>query len=137
MWFDHRFEDRDLNLATRSQKKVARRGVLLMTPINSEIKTWHCVVGQKTHINSKPESWETWSAESSRKPTKFIYLSMVLLIFKLFISSHPLKLEGVLCVYVLLLHEGQAEIHFDLSLLGKPLSMGSLSVEHYVSVLHR
>jgi hypothetical protein len=36
---------------------------------------------------------------------------MVLLVLKLFVSSHPLKLEGVLCIYVLLLHEGQAENH--------------------------
>jgi hypothetical protein len=31
---------------------------------------------------------------------------MVLLVLKLFVSIHPLKLEGVLCIYVLLLHEG-------------------------------
>jgi hypothetical protein len=37
---------------------------------------------------------------------------MVLLVLKLFVSSHPLKLEGVLCIYVLLLHEGQTEYHF-------------------------
>jgi hypothetical protein len=37
---------------------------------------------------------------------------MVLLVLKLLVSSHPLKLEGVLCIYVLLLHEGQAESHF-------------------------
>jgi hypothetical protein len=37
---------------------------------------------------------------------------MVLLVLKLFVSSRPLKLEGVLCIYVLLLHEGQAEYHF-------------------------
>jgi hypothetical protein len=37
---------------------------------------------------------------------------MILLVFKLFVSSRPLKLEGVLCIYVLLLHEGQAENHF-------------------------
>jgi hypothetical protein len=37
---------------------------------------------------------------------------MVLLVLKLFVSSHPLKLDGVLCIYVLLLHEGQAENHF-------------------------
>jgi hypothetical protein len=48
---------------------------------------------------------------------KFIidwFMIMVLLVLKLFVSSHPLKLEGVLCIYVLLLHEGQAEIHFDM-----------------------
>jgi hypothetical protein len=39
---------------------------------------------------------------------------MILLVLKLFVSSHPLKLEGVLCIYVLLFHEGQAEIHFDM-----------------------
>jgi hypothetical protein len=39
---------------------------------------------------------------------------MVLLVLKLFVSSHPLKLECVLCIYVLLFHEGQAEIHFDM-----------------------
>jgi hypothetical protein len=37
---------------------------------------------------------------------------MVLLVFKLFVSSRPLKLEGV--IYVLLFHEGQAENHFDM-----------------------
>jgi hypothetical protein len=37
---------------------------------------------------------------------------MVLLVLKLFVSSHPLKLEGVLYIFVLLLHEGQAEYHF-------------------------
>jgi hypothetical protein len=30
---------------------------------------------------------------------------------KLLVSSRPLKLEGVLCIYVLLSHEGQAENH--------------------------
>jgi hypothetical protein len=46
---------------------------------------------------------------------KFIidwFMIMVSLVLKLFVSSHPLKLEGVLCIYVLLLHEGQAEYHF-------------------------
>jgi hypothetical protein len=33
------------------------------------------------------------------------------LVLKLFVSSCPLKLEGVLCIYVLLFHEGQAENH--------------------------
>jgi hypothetical protein len=37
---------------------------------------------------------------------------MVLLVPKLFVSSHPLKLEGVLCIYVLLLHKVRAENHF-------------------------
>jgi hypothetical protein len=37
---------------------------------------------------------------------------MVLLVLKLFVSSQPLELEGVLCIYVLVLHEGQAEYHF-------------------------
>jgi hypothetical protein len=36
---------------------------------------------------------------------------MVLFVLKLFVSSRPLKLEGVLFIYVLLLHEGQAENH--------------------------
>jgi hypothetical protein len=46
---------------------------------------------------------------------KFIidwFMIMVLLVLKLFVSSHPLKLEGVICIYVLVLHEGQAEYHF-------------------------
>jgi hypothetical protein len=46
---------------------------------------------------------------------KFIidwFMIMVLLVLKLFVSSRPLKLEGVLCIYVLLLHEGQDEYHF-------------------------
>jgi hypothetical protein len=48
---------------------------------------------------------------------KFIihwFLIMVLLVLKLFVSNRPLKLEGVLCIYVLLFHEGQAENHFDM-----------------------
>jgi hypothetical protein len=40
------------------------------------------------------------------------FMIMVLLVLKWFVSSRPLKLEGVLCIYVLLLHEGQAEYHF-------------------------
>jgi hypothetical protein len=36
---------------------------------------------------------------------------LVSLVLKLFVSSRPLKLEGVLYIYVLLLHEGQAENH--------------------------
>jgi hypothetical protein len=46
---------------------------------------------------------------------KFIidrFMIMVLLVLKLFVSSRPLKLEGVICIYVLLFHEGQAENHF-------------------------
>jgi hypothetical protein len=39
---------------------------------------------------------------------------MVLLVLKLFVSSRPLKLKGVLCIYVLLFHEGQAENHFSI-----------------------
>jgi hypothetical protein len=39
---------------------------------------------------------------------------MVLLVLKLFLSNRPLKLEGVLCIYVLLFHEGQAENHFTM-----------------------
>jgi hypothetical protein len=34
---------------------------------------------------------------------------LVSLFLKLFVSSRPLKLEGVLCIDVLLFHEGQAE----------------------------
>jgi hypothetical protein len=41
---------------------------------------------------------------------------MVLLVLKLFVSSRPLKLEGVLCIYVLLLQEGQVENHFAMFL---------------------
>jgi hypothetical protein len=42
------------------------------------------------------------------------FMITVLLVLKLFISSLPLKLEGVLCISVLLFHEGQAENHFDM-----------------------
>jgi hypothetical protein len=48
---------------------------------------------------------------------KFIidwFIIMVLLVLKLFVSSRPLKLEGVLCIYVLLFYEGQAKNHFDM-----------------------
>jgi hypothetical protein len=38
-------------------------------------------------------------------------MMLVSLVLKLLVSSHPLKLEGVLCIYVLLLHEGQAKNH--------------------------
>jgi hypothetical protein len=46
-------------------------------------------------------------------PKVFIdwFMIMVSLVLKLFISSRPFKLEGVLCIYVLLFHEEQAEIH--------------------------
>jgi hypothetical protein len=37
---------------------------------------------------------------------------IALLVLKLFVSSRPLKLAGVLCIYVFLFHEGQAENHF-------------------------
>jgi hypothetical protein len=46
---------------------------------------------------------------------------MVSLVLKLFVSSRPFKLEGVLCIYVLLLHEGQAE---------NPLLCFSIRFEH-------
>jgi hypothetical protein len=39
------------------------------------------------------------------------FIILVSLVLKLFVSSRPLKLEGVLCIYVLLFHEGQAENH--------------------------
>jgi hypothetical protein len=39
------------------------------------------------------------------------FMIMVSLVLKLFVSSRPLKLEGVLCIYVLLFHEGQAKNH--------------------------
>jgi hypothetical protein len=46
---------------------------------------------------------------------KFIidwFMIMVWLVLKLFVSSRPLKLEGVLRIYVLLFYEGQAKNHF-------------------------
>jgi hypothetical protein len=51
---------------------------------------------------------------------KFIidwFMVMVLLVLKLFVSSRPLTLEDVLCIYVLLFHEGQAENHFTMFFL--------------------
>jgi hypothetical protein len=36
-------------------------------------------------------------------------MMLVPLVLKLLVSSRPLKLEGVLCIYVLLSLEGQAE----------------------------
>jgi hypothetical protein len=46
-------------------------------------------------------------------PKVFIdwFMMLVLLVLKLLVSSRPLKLEGVLCIYVLLFHEGQVENH--------------------------
>jgi hypothetical protein len=38
-------------------------------------------------------------------------MMLVSLVLKLLVSSRPLKLEGVLCIYVLLSHEEQAENH--------------------------
>jgi hypothetical protein len=38
-------------------------------------------------------------------------MMLVSLVLKLLVSSRPLKLEGVLCIYGLLSHEGQAENH--------------------------
>jgi hypothetical protein len=38
-------------------------------------------------------------------------MMLVSLVLKLFVSSRPLKLEGILRIYVLLSHEGQAENH--------------------------
>jgi hypothetical protein len=34
---------------------------------------------------------------------------MVSLVLKFLVSSRPLKLEGVICIYVLQFHEGQAK----------------------------
>jgi hypothetical protein len=44
-------------------------------------------------------------------PKVFIdwFIILVSLVLKLFVSSRSLKLEGVLCIYILLFHEGQAE----------------------------
>jgi hypothetical protein len=36
---------------------------------------------------------------------------LVSLVLKLFVSTRPFKLEGVLCIYVFLFYEGQAENH--------------------------
>jgi hypothetical protein len=49
-------------------------------------------------------------------PKVFIdwFILLVSLVLKLFVSSRPLKLEGVLCIYVLLLYEGQAENHLNI-----------------------
>jgi hypothetical protein len=56
---------------------------------------------------------------------------MVLLVPKLFVSSHPLELEGVLCIYVLLIHEGQAEYHFAMfSLCSKQTSTFQCIIIH-------
>jgi hypothetical protein len=38
-------------------------------------------------------------------------MMLVSLVLKLFVSSRPLKLEGVLCIYVLLSYEAQAKNH--------------------------
>jgi hypothetical protein len=46
------------------------------------------------------------------------FMILVSLVLKLFVSSRPLKLEGVLCIYVLLFHEGQAENHLYVFLMG-------------------
>jgi hypothetical protein len=51
-------------------------------------------------------------SEFNMHSPKFIidwFIIIVSLVLKLFVSSRPFKLEGVLCIYVLLFHEGQAE----------------------------
>jgi hypothetical protein len=63
---------------------------------------------------------QAWSIKNYRyvwdvSVPKFIidwFMIMVLLVLKLLVSSHPLNFEGVIWIYVLLLHEGQAEYHF-------------------------
>jgi hypothetical protein len=65
---------------------------------------------------------------------KFIidwFMIMVLLVLKLFVSSHPLKLEGAICLYVLLLHEGQAEYRF--AMFFYMLETNTLLLTHYYS----
>jgi hypothetical protein len=59
------------------------------------------------------------------------FMIMVLLVLKLFVSNHPLKLEGVLCIYVLLLHKGQAEYHFAMFVY--MLKTNTLLSMHYYS----
>ena len=48
-----------------------------------------------------------------------LLMIMVLLVLKLFVSSHPLNFEGVICIYVLLLHEGQDEYPFVMFLYAR------------------
>jgi hypothetical protein len=58
---------------------------------------------------------------------------MVSLVLKLFVSSRPLNLEGVLCIYVLLFYEGQAENHllcFSIE-SGFGIHLGSYSPIHH------
>jgi hypothetical protein len=52
-------------------------------------------------------------------PKVFIdwFMMLVSLVLKLLVSSRPLKLEGVLCIYVFLSHEGQAENHLYVFLM--------------------
>jgi hypothetical protein len=54
-----------------------------------------------------------YSEYNVHSPKVFIdwFILLVSLVLKLFVSSRPLKLEGVLCIYFLLFHEGQAENH--------------------------
>jgi hypothetical protein len=46
-------------------------------------------------------------------PKVFIdwFMMLVSLVLKLLVYSRPLKFEGVLCIYILLSHEGQAKNH--------------------------
>jgi hypothetical protein len=56
---------------------------------------------------------------------------MLLLVLKLFVSSHPLNFEGVLCIYVLLFYEGQAEYHIAMfSLCSKQINNSQYIIIH-------
>jgi hypothetical protein len=56
------------------------------------------------------------------------FMIMISLVLKLFVSSRHLKLEGVLCIYVLLFHEGQDENH----LLCFPYDLNT----HFTFIIH-
>jgi hypothetical protein len=72
------------------------------------------------YVESPPSTFmhrlreHSWHSEYNMHcPKVFInwFIILVSLVLKLFVSSRPLKLEGVLCIYVLLFHDGQAENH--------------------------
>jgi hypothetical protein len=70
------------------------------------------------YVESPPSTFmhrlreHSWHSEYNVHYPKVIidwFIILISLVLKLFVSSRPLKLEGVLCIYVLLFHEGQAE----------------------------
>jgi hypothetical protein len=82
------------------QNRIADKGRFFRGPSAAQIEK--CKTNESLDI-----TWDICSRSFRSKR----YSKNVL---KLFVSSLPFKIEGVLYIYVLLFHEGQAENHFDM-----------------------